>query len=170
LRLFNQSDDDFFPNPASFLLGGLNPSLLTSSLPQAASAAKQIALDVLEKPDAFEVKADLPGVKEADIALSVDGDVLSLSVEGQDERDDVQEQDGVKVHRIERSTTFVRRAIRLPESADTESISANLQDGVLHVAIPKKEKAEKQKRIPVGRGNNGAQAIAENKEEAKTSK
>ena len=37
----------------------------------------------MQNPDAFEVKGDLPGVKEEDVKLSVDGDVLSLSVENQ---------------------------------------------------------------------------------------
>jgi HSP20 family protein len=173
LRLFDRSgDDDFFPSPASFLLDPRTfaPSLLTSALPQAASTAKQIALDVVEKPEAFEIKADLPGVKESNVKVTVDGDVLSLSVENQEERDDVKEENGVKVHRVERSINYVRRAIRLPESADTERIKADLNDGVLHVHIPKAEKAEKQRRITVGRGANGAQAIAENKQEEKASK
>ena len=37
----------------------------------------------MQKPDSFEVKGDLPGVKEDDVKLAVDGDVLSLSVENQ---------------------------------------------------------------------------------------
>ena len=37
----------------------------------------------VQKPDSFEVKGDLPGVKEEDVKLSIDGDVLSLSVENQ---------------------------------------------------------------------------------------
>ena len=41
---------------------------------------------------------------------------------------------------------------RLPESADTANINADLKDGVLHVTIPKKEKAAKQRRITVGKG------------------
>ena len=43
---------------------------------------------MLQKPDSFEVKGDLPGVKEENVKLSVDGDVLSLSVENVGEKKD----------------------------------------------------------------------------------
>ena len=46
----------------------------------------------MQKPDAFEVKADLPGVKEENVKVTVDGDVLSLAVEGQDDKDEIVEE------------------------------------------------------------------------------
>ena len=59
---------------------------------------------LLQKPNEFEVKGDLPGVKEADVKLSVDGDVLSLSVENQGKEK-------------EETTEEVSKPWRRPESA-----------------------------------------------------
>ena len=66
-RILGQSDDDYFINPASFLLDsqGIQPSLLTSSnWQQAASTAKQIALDVIEVRLHSLLNCTLSGEKE----------------------------------------------------------------------------------------------------------
>jgi len=163
LRLFNDGDDDFFSNPAKFLLDprSVYPSLLTGSSNWQAPTAKTITLDVLEEPDAFIVKGDFPGVEEKNILLQVDGDVLSLGVHEEKENRETKEEGGVKVHRMERSRSFNRRAIRLPESARTEEIAAELKNGVLTVNIPKQEKAPRQRKIAIGKGN-GTKTIEEN--------
>lgn len=53
-------------------------------------------------------------------------------------------------------------ACRLPESADTENIAADLNHGVLTVNIPKREKAPRQRRIAIGKGD-GAKTTAADK-------
>ena len=45
----------------------------------------------------------------------------------------------VKLHRVERSTTFMKRSLRMPDSADLSKITARYQDGVLNLDIPKHE-------------------------------
>ena len=74
-------------------------------------------LVLLQKEDKFLIKADVPGVQEERVNLSVDGDLLTIAVEGEggDERDE--EREGIRVHRIERVRTWARRVVRLPDSA-----------------------------------------------------
>jgi HSP20 family molecular chaperone IbpA len=102
---------------------------------------RNIPLDVVEKEKAFEIKADVPGVDKKDIKLNVEGDVLSLSVQKTQNKEDKKqdEKGGVKYHRTERSSMFVQRSLRLPESADLSKISAKYTDGVLQMEVPKSE-------------------------------
>jgi HSP20 family protein len=103
---------------------------------------KPIHLDVAERDTGFELKADIPGVDKNDIKLSVDGNVLSISVEKAAQQEERKEEEGgVKWHRVERSTSYSRRAIRMPDSADLTHVTAKYQDGVLQMTIPKTERA-----------------------------
>ena len=95
------------------------------------------------------IKADIPGVKKEDIKLDVDDFVLSVSVTQKEEKEETKEKDGVQWHHTERSNSFVKRSVRLPETADMESISAEYKDGVLSVSVPKREVPEKVKRINI---------------------
>ena len=115
-------------------------------------------LDAVHKPDAaaplqtdkaIEVQADIPGVSKEDIKLDVEKDVLSLSVESKKEAKKQGEEQGVTWHHTERSHSFMRRSIRLPETADTDNVSAKYEAGVLKVTVPKREVPNKQKRIAV---------------------
>ena len=62
----------------------------------------------MQKPDKYEIQADIPGVREEDINISVDGDALTISVDSEATKSDVKEEEGVRVHRQERAVTFVR--------------------------------------------------------------
>jgi HSP20 family protein len=170
LARWSDQDSDFFANPFRALLDPrfFGPSLLTANQPTTADV-RPIALDVVEKPDAYEIRADIPGVDEADINLSVDGDVLTISVDADSTKEDEKEQDGVRVHRLERSSTFVRRAIRLPDSADLENIDANYENGVLKISIPKKEPTSRQKTIKVGKGSGNKKQIEQKQGEGQKS-
>ena len=53
---------------------------------------------LLQTKNAFEVKADLPGVEKSDIKVNVDGDVLTISHEHAGKKEDKKEQNGVKYH------------------------------------------------------------------------
>lgn len=55
-------------------------------------------VDLLQTKNAFEVKADLPGVEKKDIKVNVDGDVLTISHERADKKEDKKEENGVKYH------------------------------------------------------------------------
>lgn len=105
---------------------------------------RTMPLDVIEKPDKFEIRADVPGVDKNDLKLSVDGDVLTIAVDKREEKEDDKEEGGVKVHRRERSTRFIRRQLRLPDNADLGKVNAKYDGGVLRVEVPKKAQQEQQ--------------------------
>merc|ERR1712005_59872 len=92
-------------------------------------------LDVIEKEDSYQVKADLPGMKKEDIKVSINDktNVLTLSATKSDEVN--QDTDAYK--RRERYFGSVSRSIRLPESSNLEAIQCGYQDGVLSLQVPK---------------------------------
>ncbi len=91
------------------------------------------AVDIIEEQDAFLLRADVPGVDNADIDVSMDNGVLSVS--GERRAEEREEDTGTQ--RIERETgRFVRR-FTLPDTADAKGISAKSRNGILEVTIPK---------------------------------
>jgi HSP20 family protein len=99
------------------------------------------AVDVFEKQDKFVVKAELPGMKEEDIDVSVIGDTLSIKGEKKTEKE-VKEED---YYRSERSYGSFYRSIPLPSNVDADKIEASFEDGVLEVALPKSAKVKPKK-------------------------
>lgn len=89
--------------------------------------------NVVETPEAFIAEADLPGVAEEDVSVTLDGKVLTIS----GKREEREEREGDKVHVVERFSGTFTRTFTLPETIDGEAISANLAGGVLTVTIPK---------------------------------
>ena len=90
-------------------------------------------VDVFEKEDKFVVKAELPGMKEEDIDVSVVGDTLTIRGEKKTETE-VNEED---YYRCERSYGSFYRSILLPSTVDANKIAADFEDGVLEVTLPK---------------------------------
>jgi HSP20 family molecular chaperone IbpA len=135
-------DDDFF---SGFRL----PTAALATAGSDSAYSRGIPFDVKETPKAFEVKADLPGVDKKDVKVNVNGDVLSLAVEKSTANEEKKEEEGVKYHRVERSSAFVQRQIRLPDSADLSKITAKLENGVLRLDIPKAEEKVRQHTINV---------------------
>lgn len=99
------------------------------------------AVDVFEKEDKFVVKAELPGMKEDDIDVSVVGDTLSIKGEKKTETE-VKEED---YYRSERSYGSFYRSIALPSNVDADKIAASFEDGVLEVTLPKSAKVKPKK-------------------------
>lgn len=91
------------------------------------------AIDVFEKEDKFVVKAELPGMKEEDIDISVVGDTLTIKGERKAESE-VEEED---YYYCERSYGSFSRSIDIPSNVDAKKIEANYNDGVLEVSLPK---------------------------------
>ena len=91
------------------------------------------AVDIVEEKDHFLLQADLPGVDTADIEVSMDEGVLSVS--GERHSENRGEADGIK--RIERASGRFNRSFSLPETADAENITAKSSNGILEVIIPK---------------------------------
>ena len=91
------------------------------------------AIEVFEKEDKFVVKAELPGMKEEDIDISVLGDTLTIKGERKAESE-VKEED---YYCCERSYGSFSRSIAVPSNVDAKKIEASYEDGVLEVSLPK---------------------------------
>jgi HSP20 family protein len=99
------------------------------------------ALDVFEKEDRFIVKAELPGIKDEDIDVSVVGDTLSIRGEKKTETE-IKDED---YYRCERSYGSFYRSIPIPSNVDADKIEASFEDGILEVALPKSAKVKPKK-------------------------
>jgi len=104
------------------------------------------AVDILETENDLVVKADVPDVKLEDIDVRVENQTLSIKGERRFEED----ASAQGYHRIERSYGSFVRSFAVPNSVDTEKVSADYKNGVLTVKLPKKEAAKpKQVRVEV---------------------
>jgi HSP20 family protein len=91
-------------------------------------------VDIYEEAERFVVLADVPGVEAKDIDITADKGVLTIRGERRIEKTDSGKNGYERVERT--SGSFLRR-FTLPESANTESITAKQTNGVLEVSIPK---------------------------------
>jgi HSP20 family protein len=98
------------------------------------------AFDVKETRDSYELKADVPGVKEADLEVSMTGQDLAVS--GMREME--MEEDGDHYWTYERSSGAFTRTFSVP-GADAEHVRASLDKGVLSIRVPKKPEAQTKK-------------------------
>lgn len=101
-------------------------------------------VDISETDAEYAIKAELPEVKKEDVKVTVEDGVLTL----QGERKQEKEEKGKKYHRIERSYGRFVRSFTLPDTVDESKVKAEYTDGVLHLHLPKSEKA-KPKQIDV---------------------
>lgn len=92
-------------------------------------------LDVAETKDKFEIKAEMPGIDEKDIDVSMDDGVLTISGEKKTEA----ENDDKGYWLKECSYGSFSRSIRLPENIADDKIVAKFDKGVLMIDVPKKE-------------------------------
>ena len=99
------------------------------------------AVDIHEEAGRFVVRADLPGVKPADIEITADKGVLSL----RGTRNLEQRADDGHYSRVERVAGKFVRTFTLPENVQTDAIKASFKDGVLELTIPKVAKPEPRK-------------------------
>lgn len=92
-------------------------------------------LDVEETDKAYRVKAEVPGLDESDIDVSVDGNTLVITGERREER----ESDRRGVHRIENYYGSFHRSVPLPTEIDPDQVTAKDKRGELIVTLPKKQ-------------------------------
>lgn len=116
--------------------------------------------EVKETRDAYVFKADLPGVKEDDLDISLTGNRLTISGKREAEKEDESD----RFYAYERSYGSFSRSFTLPEGCDTENVNADLNNGVLSVMLPKKAEVQP-KRISVNRG--GSQMSGRSDQKAK---
>jgi len=102
------------------------------------------SIDVTENAEGFTVRAELPGLSEKDIELSIASHVLTL----RGERKESLEEKKSKVFRRETWSGSFQRTVALPAGVDAKGVKAELKDGILTVTVPKQEEA-KPKQIAV---------------------
>ena len=95
-------------------------------------------VDILETEQELILKADVPDMTEKDIAITIENGTLTIKGERKFQKKD--EKSGY--HRIERGFGAFARSFTLPETVEAEKVSATYKNGVLTVALPKKEVAK----------------------------
>lgn len=103
------------------------------------------AVDVEEETDNFVVSIELPGISSKDVDLSIADNVLTIK--GEKKRPEKSEKDG-KHYRDEFWYGTFQRTVGLPKAVDPDRVSANMNDGVLTITLPKREEV-KPKQITV---------------------
>jgi HSP20 family protein len=97
-------------------------------------------MDVSETDKEFKITAELPGMDEKDIDVSVSNEVLTIKGEKKAEK----EEKKPNYYRMERSYGAFQRSIPLPVEVEKDQVQANFKKGVLSIVIPKSEKAVKE--------------------------
>jgi HSP20 family protein len=95
----------------------------------------RMRLDISETPEAFVVKADLPGVQKEDIGVRIHGNVVQIDAEVKREK---QAQGGDRVLRSERYQGSISRSFSLAQDVDETQVEARYDQGVLTLKLPKK--------------------------------
>ncbi|HYD75197.1 Hsp20/alpha crystallin family protein [Ramlibacter sp.] len=103
----------------------------------------RMRIDVNENDQAYQVKADLPGVRKEDIHVRVDGNVVRIDAECKSEKETRGE--GDKVLRSERYYGSLSRSFSLANDIDDSKVEAKYADGVLSLQLPKKAPAAARK-------------------------
>lgn len=106
--------------------------------PFKADGKRMPAIDVKETDEAITVDAEMPGLKQEEIRVTLEEGVLTISAERKEEKSEKTK----SVHRSERYYGRMERRLALPSSVEEGKIEANYKDGVLHVILPKKAAAK----------------------------
>jgi HSP20 family protein len=119
--------------------------LFNSLWEQSAASQRWVPeMDLVETDDHYLLKADLPGMKQEDVALEFNDGTLTIS--GERKAEYQRKEKGF--FRLERSFGKFSRSLTLPDGIDPDKIAAEFHDGVLDVTIPKPEE-RKPRRIEV---------------------
>lgn len=105
--------------------------------------------DVIESEREIRVMVEVPGVRGEDIDVSLENNILTISGEKHEHRTEGEERDNW--HLTERRYGKFARSFVLPRDVEQDSISADMNEGVLTVVIPKSERARR-RRIEIQNG------------------
>lgn len=134
-QTINRMFDDFF---ADFDRFGVRPFAEGTSFSP--------SIDLSETDSEVKVVAELPGLGENDVNVSLAHNVLTISGEKKDEHEEEKE----NFHLIERSYGTFKRSVALSEEIDPDGVEASFKNGVLTVVLPKTTKAQEEvKKIQV---------------------
>ena len=106
------------------------------------------SIDVRETETEFVVEAELPGMNEKDVSVTLSNGVLTLKGEKKSEREEKKDD----YHLMERSYGSFQRSFQIADAIDPDKVKATFDKGVLKVAMAKRPEAVKaEKRIPIGK-------------------
>jgi HSP20 family protein len=106
------------------------------------------SIDVTQDDRETRITAELPGVRQEDVDVSVDNDVLTIRAEKRVERSDGRE----SRHITERAYGTFQRALRLPQTIDPERVRAHFDSGVLTVTLPGTDGENGRRRVAIESG------------------
>jgi HSP20 family protein len=112
------------------------------------TAAWAPTIEVKEKEGKLLVTAELPGVKNEDVKVHIDGDTLVVEGERRQEKEEKRE----GYYHSERTYGKFYRSIPMPEGAKADQAAANFNNGVLEVTVPVPEAKAKRQDVPVQAG------------------
>jgi len=119
-----------------------------------------LALDVHETEQGYELEASLPGVKADDIDIEINRDQLTIKARTQSNEERRDESKNY-LYRERRSGSFYR-TIRLPDLVDSSKAEANLEHGILRVSLPRLDQSQSRQRLQVRSGQFGQSQIGMN--------
>ena len=121
--------DDFFkPWNEWFTNSGLSSKPLTVP-----------AVNVVENRNEYKVSLAAPGMKKADFQIDVEGNMLTIS----SEKEETKEEKEKRFTRKEYNYSSFSRSFTLPDEVNKDKIDAKYEDGILKLVLPKKEEAKK---------------------------
>lgn len=132
--MFDDFGTEFWRSPFRRSLFGMEPVFRREFKVGAAPA-----VDIVEKDNAYEMTADLPGFDEKNIEVKLQNGSLSIKGECKSEKEEKKKD----YHLTEREFGSFERRFTLPEGVDPDKIEASLKKGVLTVTLPKKPEAQK---------------------------
>ncbi|MCK9992630.1 MAG: HSP20 family protein [Alphaproteobacteria bacterium] len=143
-RLFEDFDRDFWRAPFRRSFHDIEP-LLRRGLSWGATPA----VDIVDKNDAYQVIAELPGMDEKNIEVKLVNGSLIIKGEKRDEKEEKKKD----YYLHERSFGAFERSFALPDEVNVDKIDASFNKGVLTVTLPKKPEAVKpEKKIEIKAG------------------
>ncbi len=119
---FREDMEEFFTRPRWWLPGGFGIPV------------RRPAVNIRDQGNSLVITAELPGVSKEDVDLNITDDAVEIHAEARKETEERREG---YVHR-ERSARAFHRYVTLPAAVDPDTAEAHLEDGVLHVELPKR--------------------------------
>lgn len=106
------------------------------------------AIDVTESDTAYEIAAELPGMDEKNVDVTLANGVLTIKGEKKEEREEKKKD----YYLSERSFGSFERSFRLPDSVDTAKIDAAFKNGILNITLPKTPEAKQSEKKIIVKG------------------
>ncbi len=138
VRVFENCVNDVCSSPLSTWsrLPRLFDEMFDGSLWQTAAGA--LPVDIRQEGDNWIIEAEMPGLNKEDVNITAENGVLTIGGKYATES----KNENAQYHLRERRTGEFSRSFRLPKTADTENVAAELANGVLRLTIPTKEEAK----------------------------